>query len=110
MALVLEIKGPEGWREVGRQVPGENKGSLSNNTDSGRDILHFECFHTMAVIERSLGGADQELAGSRMRVTATVGMERVAVLSAGESYELELCTDRMTSAAPFRFRYEEEAR
>lgn len=109
MTLVVEaMLHEEEWTEVGRLEPGGPAGSLSHNSPDGRDVIQFECFHTMAVIERSLGGADFEVSGGATRaVLAVAGMERLAVLTlAGESYEMDVQTDRMTRPMPFRFRYE----
>lgn len=107
MTLVLEIRESGAWREIGRCDRGQT-GSLSNNTDTGRDVIHFACQYDEAVIERSIGGTDQELGA--LRLTTTIGMERLTTLAPGECFELLLRTDPMVARqarpVPLRFRYE----
>lgn len=100
---MIEVKSGEGWRSIG-QVPGDRSGSLSNNTPTGREVIHFTCHGEHSTIERSIGGVDTEI--GLLRKTLTVGLEELARLGAGDVHELDLQTDRMTRPARFRFRHE----
>jgi hypothetical protein len=102
MTLLLEIAERHGWRRVGELHPGDPPGSLSHNTEHGREIVKFTCHDDHSVIERSLGGADTE--SGPARIIATTGFETIACLQPGQRLDLWLRTDRMTRPARFRFR------
>lgn len=105
--LVLEVSPGGEWRSIGTLREGEPQGSLSNNlADGKRDVLMFTCLGDHGLIERSVGGADREVADRTMRLTATLGLEQVARLYAGEEHRFMLRTDRMAVAVHARFRYE----
>ena len=103
MTLLLEMWDGASWVRAARMHAGEQPGSLSNNAAGRREILHFTCTAQESVISRSIAGTDQELDAAR--VIDTVGLEPIATLHQGDTFEVVICTDRMNSPQLFRFRH-----
>jgi hypothetical protein len=96
-SLLVEARRTGGdWVTVGRLTATSPMGSMSNNLPGGnRDVIMFECAGGCSVIGRSLAGVDFEAgpAGS-LRVIGAVGVEELARLELGQSYEMPVTTDR----------------
>lgn len=74
---------------------GDLPGSISGNTLDGRGVIMFRCEGDHSVIEHSIAGGDVE-AGAR-RAVITAGTEVLATLTDGQSYELDVVSDRGTA-------------
>lgn len=107
MSLVLEVPtAVGGWREIGRH-DGGLPGSMSWHNGGKRDLLGFYFAGDHSIVRRSIGGLDTESADRSMRLTLPLGgWEELARLEDGETFELDLQTDRMPEAVPARFRHE----
>ena len=80
------------WVPLATLTPSDRAGSVTSNTLDGRDVIMFHCCDGHSVVERSVSGAD-ETAGT-VRVVTTEGTETLARLTAGQSYEADLVSDR----------------
>lgn len=107
MSLVLEVAtAAGGWHEIGRH-DGGLPGSMSWHNGGKRDLLSFYYAGDHSIVRRSVGGLDTESADRSVRLTMPLhGFEELARLEAGETFELDLQTDRMPRAVPARFRHE----
>ena len=84
----------ESWRQAGVINPGDPYGSVSDNTDTGRDIYYFgvDSVEGKAFIKKSLSGVD--VVDARLRTISTLaGTSLVASLDPGEQHELTIKTD-----------------
>lgn len=92
MPLVMEISADgRAWRPVAVLNPGDPDGSVSNRQADRRDVILFRCEHHRSVVYRSTGGTDYE--SGAQRVVSTLGVEELASLTAGESFELDVTMD-----------------
>ena len=90
------------WVPVGTLNPGDAIGSIAiRNAFNGRDIILFGFTGLRAAVLRSAGGLDYEADGGIGRVIDTAGVEVLAALGPGESYERNITLDR---APQTRFR------
>ena len=92
--LLYEIRG-EGiatWTAVAALTPSDPPGSISQNTPERRDVIMFRCAGDHSVVERSVAGADTEV--GRDRLVVTMDTEVLATLTAGQSYEADVISDR----------------
>jgi hypothetical protein len=80
------------WTALATLMPDDPPGSISQNTLTGRDVIMFRCAGDHSVIERSVLGADMEAGSQRAIVTA--GTEVLATLTAGQTYEADVVSDR----------------
>lgn len=93
-------EGPGRWLKIGKVRPGEPPGSMSNNKRGGiREIILFECAgdDSQTTIYRSGQGADAELGEKgklRLVLPNPEKLEILKTLKRGESYEMEITTDR----------------
>lgn len=105
--LSIEIynQGVDLWIKAGELKPGDQPGSLSDNKpDGSRDIYLFECApdDLSSTVYRSEVGADIEV--GQLRVVDPVGnLEVIKRLKQGESFEMEIKTDK--SPEPHRIRF-----
>lgn len=96
MPLILEVSADgSGWRRAATLNPGDPEGSICDNRDDGRDVLMFRCEPRRSVIRRSSGGVDFEVGPER--VIMPLGLEELAVLADGESFERDVTTGRGVS-------------
>ncbi len=99
----LEIRAPasEKWIRLGQLNPGRKPGSFSNiREDEVREIVLFECAEddSETRIFRSGLGIDWEAGNLRGVIPDPELLELVRTLKAGESYEMNITTDRGTKA------------
>lgn len=80
------------WTVIASLGPHDPPGSISRITPGGRDVIIFRCAGDHSVIERPIAGADWETGAQR--VIATTGTEVLATLTAGQSYEADVVSDR----------------
>jgi hypothetical protein len=104
VTLLVEIAERGGWRRLGELGADDPAGSLSPNTEEGREIIQFRCNGDHSVIERSIGGADEEI--GMVRKVTTLGFEPVARLEPGQKVDLWVRTDLARKAARIRFRHQ----
>jgi hypothetical protein len=98
----------EAWQLVAELTSDDPNGSISDNlADGTRNIYMFGVAQTgrNAFIARSIFGLDVEY-GSQ-RAVDTSGFETIALLKSGESYEMEVMTDRSPAPRKIRFSYSE---
>ena len=94
MALLFEAATPGGgWRLIDTIGPADPAGSVSDNHDGHRDVIHFACNGDRSAICES-DGADYEDG-----VLLTAGLRELAVLKSGESYERTITTDKGLTVA-----------
>lgn len=94
------------WVEVGKVHSTDIPGSMSDNKpDGARDIYVFECAqdNSKSTIYRSGGGIDMEVGQFRETIMDTSKLEVVKELKDGESFEIEVKTDRSPVARKIRF-------
>ncbi len=102
MPLRIEVYKNGKWIKVGELTKHDPPGSFSNiSPDGRREIYIFECFGNKSVIYRSKGGIDREI-GS-LREIYTFGLERIKELGKGNSYEMEIGTDKSSERRKIRF-------
>jgi hypothetical protein len=65
VTLLVEIAERGGWRRLGELGADDPAGSLSHNTEEGREIIQFRCNGDHSVIERSIGGARGDRHGAQ---------------------------------------------
>lgn len=101
MPLILEVSadGSE-WKRAAVLNPGDREGSVSDCRDGRRDVILFRCEAGRSVICMSAAGMDHESGGERTVVT--LGTTELAVLAEGESFELDVTSDR---GASYRVRW-----
>jgi hypothetical protein len=80
------------WVRLPALKYGDLPGSISGNTLEGRGVVMFHCAGDHSVIEQSVFGADVEAGDTREVITA--GTETLATLTDGQSYELDVVSDR----------------
>jgi hypothetical protein len=94
MPLLYEILAPTSWQPVAVINQTDRIGSISDISQGVRDIILFRCYGDHSVIYRSVGGADFEVDGTTARgVLMIEGMEALAKLHNGESYEQAILSD-----------------
>ena len=92
-------------------VQGGPLGSLSNHIDEGRELYVFACLsYDTSVVWRSNVGADVLSADDTMRAVSLNPrhLEVMAELGPGDTYELEVQTDRMSPLLRRRMRWRHE--
>ena len=102
--LSLEIYKDGNWSKVGEIKPGDPTGSISDNTETGREIYLFECSpdDLGSVIYRSKGGIDKTIGSERQVIMADD--EIIKELQKGDApYEMEIKTDISTESKRIRF-------
>lgn len=93
--------GSEKWIKIGQVGPGDRPGSFSNIREDGiREIVLFESSKddSETRIFRSGLGIDWEAGDLRGVIPDTELLELVKTLKKGESYEMNISTDRGTKA------------
>jgi hypothetical protein len=93
--LLFESRAGEsaGWTLLATLRPHDRPGSVSRNMPDGhRDVIMFDCNEDHSVISRSVFGADME--EGTERVISTAGIEVLATLMPGQSYETNVISDR----------------
>ena len=96
------------WVTLGQINSGDQYGSMSDNTDHGRDIYYFgvDAVEGVAVIKKSLAGMD--IANSKIRVIHDLGgVGVVASLALGEQYEMTIQPDASPAPRHLRFTHEQ---
>ncbi|HEY5601343.1 MAG TPA: hypothetical protein VIK81_04665 [Patescibacteria group bacterium] len=106
--LSVEIYNPEArnWVKAGEVKPGDPPGSISDNkTDGSRDIYMFDCApdNSKSTIYRSSFGADVDLGTVRVVTSDPSRLETIKELKTGESFEMEVKTDRSPESRRIRF-------
>lgn len=99
----VEIRAPnsEKWIRIGQLNPRDAPGSFSNIREDGvREIVLFECSEddSETRIFRSGLGIDWESGDLRGVISSLELLELVKTLKKGESYEMNITTDRGTRA------------
>ena len=94
----------EQWHEAGVINPGDPYGSISDNTDQGREVYYFgvDMLEGKAVIKKSLGGIDVAIASGRL-ISNQAGLAIVAELEPGEQHQLNVKTDISSEPKQIRF-------
>jgi hypothetical protein len=93
VTLIVEMcAGGSGWRQAGTLNPGDRDGSLSDNRNGHRGLIVFRCEPGRSVIFLSAAGVDFEFGDER--IIATDGLEELAALGPGESFERDVTMDR----------------
>jgi hypothetical protein len=110
VSLLVERYTPTGWTVVGELPPCGSPGSMSHNPiieqgDAEREVITFTCHGDHSLIERSVGGADEER--GVLRKITSIGFETIARLEAGQSIELMIRTDKSRMASRIRFTHVE---
>jgi hypothetical protein len=92
------------WHQAGVMQPGDRYGSVSDNTEHGRDIYYFgmDVIEGKAVIKKSLAGFDIE-EGELRSIDTLGGLSLLASLEPGEQYELIVKTDKSPKPRKLRF-------
>lgn len=100
----LRPKGQKEWLKLESINPGDQPGSISDVSKGQRDIYLFECApdNSKSTIYRSRLGVDWDVDEATRAVTPLKGREVIKELKKGESFELEVTTERGQSGT-FRF-------
>ncbi|MFZ5933051.1 MAG: hypothetical protein ACOYT7_03195 [Patescibacteria group bacterium] len=102
----FRLQGREEWVRLRQLNSGEAPGSFTDVSKGGREVYLFECSpdDSFTIIYRSKSGIDYDLGtrGEERVVVPTEKPEVVKVLSKGESYEIEVTTERGRTGT-FRF-------
>ncbi len=104
LRVEVYIEEAETWRTTITLNPGDPYGSISDNTERGRDVYYFgiDVIEGKAVINKSDFGVDIEQGRSR-EIRNLGGTSLVASLEPGEEYELTVKTD--VSPVPRKLRF-----
>lgn len=97
--------GRKEWVRVGEIHPTDLPGSISNNKPDGkRDIYQLKCEKddSKSVIFKCIAGVDTEV-GTFRAIIPISKMEVVKELTRGESFEMDIRTDRSTVSRKIRF-------
>lgn len=112
--LHIEIFHPEykEWLRVGKVHPTDPPGSISDNKPDGkRDLYQFECEKddSKSTIYRSGLGVDMEV-GTRFReaIIDPSKLEIVKELKKGESFEMDVKSDKSPTSRKIRFTHNNE--
>jgi hypothetical protein len=110
--LKIEIIDPvtEAVRTLGELYPGDAPGSFSHfPPDGSRQIILFQCEadDSSSVIYKSEGRIDIEY-GS-LREEHSIGIEEIARISSGESFDLPIKTGNLKQEITVRFSHVERA-
>lgn len=109
-SLRVEIRNPEtgDWFSVQGIQPGDRDGTVSDNTQHGRDVYLFgiDGVENQGYIKRSIAGMDTA-SGSTRRIDSA-GFVTVAALKPGEAYELTVKTDASLEPRTLRLTYLED--
>ena len=97
--------GTDGWALVGEIQPGDSEASISDNHDDGRDVYSFgiDAEQNQGYINKSEGGVDFEV--GRQRAIDSLGFTAIARLNSGESYQMEVKTDKSPEPRVVKFTY-----
>jgi len=93
------------WVRVGEVRPTDPPGSISDNKPDGkRDIFMFKCERddSKSIIYRSGIGIDEEVGRFRV-ITDFSKLEVVKELKKGESFEMDIKTDKRPASRKIRF-------
>jgi hypothetical protein len=95
--LLFEV-GPRGggtWATLDTLDPATPEGSITDITGDGRrDVILFRCEGSRSVISRSVAGIDYRDDGGKKRVVVPLGgVDVLAELSDGQSYERDITSD-----------------
>ena len=104
--LEIEVQSvDEQWVEVGEVKPGDRPGSISDSTPKGRQVYLFSCKgdDSGSTIYRSKFGMDVDLSNTARLINNLTGFETVKELSKGESFEMNVKTDRAPEPRHIRF-------
>lgn len=105
--LHIEVFNPgnKEWVRAGEVHPTDPKGSMSDNKPNGRDVYIFECAKddSKSTIYRSGLGIDIEVGKFREISMDASRLEIVKELKDGESFEIEVKTDRSPEKRKIRF-------
>ncbi|MEK7182805.1 MAG: hypothetical protein AAB694_01460 [Patescibacteria group bacterium] len=106
--LSLEAYNPDknSWITLDEIKPLDRPGSISDNRPDGeRDIYLLECApdDSHSTIYRSKLGVDVDLTSQIRSVTSASGLEVIKELKKGESFEMDVKTDRSSQPSRIRF-------
>ena len=105
--LELEVQNQQTkqWTKAGEVKPGDRPGSISDNTQQGRQVYLFSCKSddSGSIIYRSKFGVDVDLSNTTRLVENLTGFETVKELIRGESFEITVKTDRSPEPRKIRF-------
>lgn len=92
------------WYEAGTINPGDPYGSISDNTEQGRDIYYFgvDMLEGKAVIKKNDLGVDIEIGPTRV-IHGLGETTLLASLDPGEEFEMEVKTDVSKSKRRIKF-------
>ena len=96
----------EKWVRLGEVHPTDPPGSISDNKPNGeRNLYIFECKKddSQSTICRSGQGVDMEIGRFREALIDSSKLEIVRELKDGESFEMEIKTDRSPEKRKIRF-------
>ena len=95
------------WIPVGPELTGNHpSASMSNNKDDGsRELIFFECAKddSKSTIYRSGAGIDMDLGVLRVSEIDVSRLEVIRELLRGESFEMDVRTDRSSEKLRVRF-------
>lgn len=98
------------WVQAGPLIkPGDPSGSMSNNKEDGsRELYFFECSpdDSRSTIYKSGAGFDVDLGLLRASEIDTSRLEVIRELLKGETYEMEVKTDRSLEKIKVRFTHQ----
>ena len=94
--LEFRPRGQNQWLKVGTVSPGDPLGSISDVSKGQRDVYLFECSpdDSKTTIYKSRLGVDWNIDEHTRAITPLEKMESVQELKKGESFELEVTTER----------------
>lgn len=104
--LIVEVLTHGHWNEVGRHLPGQQPGSMSDSRGGVRQILLFQCTGEESSIYRLALGVDVEVGQLRLLPKPLEASEVIATLRSGQSTTITVKTDKSGSAERvIRFRH-----
>jgi hypothetical protein len=93
LTIEAEVAGRAGWTLVGAVRSGQRPGSISQNTAAGREAILFYCQGLTGYVCRSRGQTGLDLEGG-LRVVECSDLDQLAVLEPGQTFELDVTSDR----------------
>jgi len=84
------------WKTLGILTPETLEGSVTDMTGGIRDILLFRCDGARSVVSRLAGASDITAGPVRAVKIPAAGLETLAELGDGQSYEREVISDNLT--------------
>lgn len=108
MLLIEMRKENQEWLRTPSLKQNDPPGSMSNNTETGRDLYLFQCLGDYSVISKSNVGMDAEVNNGKNRLVISNNFSPVSILKNGESFVMKMKMDNMSTEIDVMFTHRDD--